>query len=135
MTLKFSRCIRVRSLHMCTKFRISLFNSLWRKPIWRGLKISPLDISSMFHQSFEEYKFLFLNQHVRTRLFLPADDWRQQLVRIHKIHNNHNNNCTNYINQVCQSLSMCFLIKVSCCFLFSFENCHTPLFDSGLANL
>ena len=39
MTLKLSRCVRVRYLHMCAKFQVSMVNSGRENPDWGGLSI------------------------------------------------------------------------------------------------
>ena len=39
MTLKLSRCVRVRYLHMCAKFQVSMVNSCRENPDWGGLSI------------------------------------------------------------------------------------------------
>ena len=39
MTLKFSRCVLVRYLHMCAKFRGSMVNSLGENPFGGGFPL------------------------------------------------------------------------------------------------
>ena len=65
---------------MCVKFHVSRVSSRREKPFGGVSIFVTLDISSIFLLSFQEFKFLFLNQHVPSQLSLPADDWRQQFV-------------------------------------------------------
>ena len=59
MTLKLSRCVRVRSLHMCAKFRGSTTWSCRENPDWGGFDFVMMGISAKFHLSFLEFKFCF----------------------------------------------------------------------------
>ena len=79
MTLKLGRCVRVRFLHMCAKFRGSTTYSCREKPDWGVFDLVPLDFASKFHLSYKMFKFLFLNNHVPNRRSVTADDWRQHL--------------------------------------------------------
>ena len=84
MTLKLSRYFRVRSLHMCAKFRGSTTYSCRENPDWGGgFDLVPLEFSSKFHLSYKVFKFLVFNQHVLNRVSLPADDWGQQRQSTH----------------------------------------------------
>ena len=79
MTLKLSRCVRVKYLHMCAKIHDSTTNSLLENPFGGGgCRKLTIDLSSTFHLSFYEFKFLFFKQHILNQLSLPADDCRQQ---------------------------------------------------------
>ena len=82
ITLKLSRCFRVRSLHMCGKFRGSTTYRCREFPTGGGFDLDPLDFSSKFHLSYKVFKFLFFNQHVLNRVSLPADDSRRQCSNI-----------------------------------------------------
>ena len=60
MTLKLSRCICVRFLHLCAKFHGSMAKSLRENPFGEGdSRKLTIDFSSNFHRSFHEFMSCF----------------------------------------------------------------------------
>ena len=59
MTLKLGRCVFVRYLRMCAKFRGSRVNSCRENSFWGGSNFVMIGFSSNFHLSFQEFKFCF----------------------------------------------------------------------------
>ena len=97
MTLKLSRCVRVRYLHMCAKFQVSMVNSCRENPDWGVSILSHLiflqyffkvswNLSSCFSTNMFQNNFLCLQMtgaNIAGPVFLPKNTFIEQGCQFH----------------------------------------------------
>ena len=61
---------------MCAEFQVSMIYSLRENP-FGGFRVCDDSLFCKFSSKFQDFKFMFLDQHVANQLSFSADEWRQ----------------------------------------------------------
>ena len=133
ITLKLSRWVRVRYLHMCTKFQVSRVDR-WRENPFAGVSnFMTIDFYSSFHLCFEEFKSCFLTSmfsigfrcvlmtgaNIAGPVLLPKNTFIEQGCQFHYLSFEFAINCR------CLFEKSMFIVKFASCLLYSFSTAMT----------